>query len=482
MLTRRRFVQGSLAALGTLPHPRRPRLARPSDAIRIGVVGLNGRGQDHVEAFRALPEVEVVALCDVDELVLAREAKKFRERGERVATHGDFRRLLERSDVDAVSIATPNHWHALQSIWACQAGKDVYLEKPVSHDVFEGRQAVLAARKYGRIVQSGTQSRSSPAIAEAFEWVRAGNLGALRLARGLCYKPRPSIGKVQGAQKVPDSIDYDMWTGPAALEPLKRARLHYDWHWIWSTGNGDIGNQGVHQLDLCRWALGQEVLPASVLSIGARLGYDDDGETPNTQLVWFGYSPVSLCFEVRGLPRDKEAQAGDWGAAMDAYLDTRIGVILHCEGGTLRVPSYSGAVACDAEGRELHRWEQAGDHFANFIAAVKSRRREELTADVEQGHLSSALCHLANASHRLGGALERDAIAERFQDFAALRESCERLCAHLDANGVDLQAKPLAAGALLELDPLVERCRGDERTNRLLAPGYREPFVVPGVV
>ncbi len=482
MLTRRRFVQGSAAVVAAFPRSARvPRLARPSDVVRVAVVGLNGRGANHVDAFRALEGVQVMALCDVDELVLAREVKKFRERGASVGTHSDLRQVLERDDIDAVSIATPNHWHALQAIWACQAGKDVYLEKPISHEIVEGRMVVEAARKYGRIVQSGTQSRSSFAIAEAIAWLRTGNLGTLRLARGLCYKPRPSIGKTERAQKIPDSIDYDLWTGPAPLVPLERQRLHYDWHWFWDTGNGDIGNQGVHQMDLCRWALGQAELPPSVISVGARVGYDDDGETPNTQMVYFAYDPVPLLFEVRGLPRDRASREGEWGPAMDSFLDVRIGVILHAEGGTLRIPSYTGAIAYDEEGQEIRRFEGAHDHFANFIAAVRSRKREDLAAEVEEGHLSSALCHLANISHRMGGALEREAIRAGLKDSAVLTGTYDRLCAHLEANEVDLE-KTLVLGPCLELDRPGERFKGGGRANELLTRSYREPYVLPGQV
>jgi predicted dehydrogenase len=315
-LTRRSFLRGAGGSLAALAGARVPHLRRPSDELGVAVVGLNGRGMDHLEALRALPGVRIVALCDVDDLVLSRAAKKLREHELRADGHADFRNVLERKDVDAVSIATPNHWHALQAIWACQAGKDVYVEKPVTHAFGEGAPLVAAAQKYGRMVQCGMQSRTSPAIREALEWVRAGNLGALQLARGLCYKPRPSIGKCKGNQKIPDSVDYDLWCGPAPLVPLRRQRLHYDWHWSFATGDGDLGNQGVHQLDLARWALGAEKLPPSVLSLGARLGYEDDGETPNTQMVFLTpSSPCRSCFEVRGLPRDAAAQGGDWWPA-----------------------------------------------------------------------------------------------------------------------------------------------------------------------
>jgi predicted dehydrogenase len=474
---RRSFVRGSLAAVAAA---RVPRLARPSDELRVAVVGLNGRGVDHVDALRALPEVRVVALCDVDDLVLARESKRLREKGQpRIDVHADLRVLLERGDVDAISIASPNHWHALQTIWACQAGKDVYVEKPVTHAFAEGAPVVAAARKYGRIVQSGLQSRASPAIQDALQWLRAGNLGAIELVRGLCFKPRPSIGKTKGNQKLPDSVDYDLWCGPAPLAPLRRGRLHYDWHWFHATGNGDLGNQGVHQLDVARWALGAEELPGSVTSLGGRLGYEDDGETANSQLVLYAFEPAPLLFEVRGLPKDSAAQAGDWATGMDDVLGVRIGVIVHCAGGTLRIPSTTGAVAYDADGKELRRWEQAGDPFANWIAAVKSRRVEELSAELELGVRSSALIHLGNASQRLAKELEPKDLLEQVKSSTRLTSATERLIAHLEANGVDLARNKLSLGPCLVMDGMRTCVPGDERANALLAGSFREPFVLP---
>src|SRR5688572_23846655 len=286
-LRRRRFLTTTAAGAAAIALPVSPIHARrlrrrSSDEIRVAVIGFNGRGRDHIGNFSKMEGVRVVALCDADSSVLAREEKALSERGITAFTCTDMRHIMERKDVDAVSIATPNHWHALASIWACQSGKDVYIEKPVSHNVWEGRQLVNAARKYDRIVQAGTQARSSAAIAEAFVWMRAGNLGTIRLARGMCYKPRRSIGKVDGPQTVPSNIDYDLWTGPAEMKPLMRKMLHYDWHWDFNTGNGDLGNQGIHQMDLCRWALGESRLAPAVGSIGGRFGYEDDGNTPNT--------------------------------------------------------------------------------------------------------------------------------------------------------------------------------------------------------
>jgi predicted dehydrogenase len=470
-------LQGSLAVLAGA---RVPRLAQPSDALRVAVVGLNGRGAEHVDALRALPEVQVVALCDVDEQVLAREVKRLRERGApRLGLYTDFRTLLERPDLDALSIATPNHWHALQTIWACQAGKDVYVEKPATHVFAEAQALVSAARKYGRIVQCGMQSRCSPAIRAALAWVRAGNLGTLELARGLCYKPRPSIGKTKGNQKLPEGVDYDLWCGPAPLLALRRTRLHYDWHWSWATGDGDLGNQGVHALDVARWALGAEEWPESVTSLGARLGYDDDGETPNTQLVYFAYQPAPLLFEVRGLPRDQAAQSGDWLAGMDDFLGVKVGVVLHCAGGTLRIPSYTGAVAYDAEGQEIRRWEEGGDPFANWIAAVRSRRVEELAAEIEVGARSSAWVQLGNASQRLAHATGKAALLEAVKSSSHLTEATGRALAHLEANGVDPEKTPLALGPCLVLDRAQSCFQDPPAANELLAGRFREPFVLP---
>lgn len=282
--------------------------------IRVAVVGFNSRGMDHINGFRKLPGVRLVALCDVDRTVLDREATRLADDGNPVATYTDVRKLLESKEVDAIATATPNHWHALISIWACQAGKDVYVEKPVSHNAWEGRQIVHAARQYNRIVQTGTQSRSNPGLQEAVAWIRDGNLGDITLVRGLCYKPRQSIGKVSGPTPVPDTVDYDLWCGPAPMEPLMREKLHYDWHWVFSTGNGDLGNQGIHQMDIGRWVLGENHLSPLVFSVGGRFGYVDDGNTPNTQIVYHGYAKAPLIFEVRGLPAPRSSTIPRHGA------------------------------------------------------------------------------------------------------------------------------------------------------------------------
>ncbi len=439
-----------------------------NEDIRIAVVGFGGRGGSHIGAFSKMPGVRLVALCDVDDKILQGEVKRLSEKTRSSVTgYKDIRKLLESKELDAISIATPNHWHALGTIWAAQSGRDVYVEKPVSHNVWEGRQAVQAARKYNRIVQTGTQSRSSRAgIAAAVEWVRAGNLGKITLARGLCYKPRGSIGKVDGPQPIPENIDYDLWCGPAEKSPLMRKRLHYDWHWVWNTGNGDLGNQGIHQMDICRWFLGEPALAPRILSCGGRLGYIDDGETANTQLIYQAYENAPLLFEVRGLKTEKHMGAG-------------VGCIIHCEGGHVRVPDYNSAIAYDKEGKEIKAWKGSDDHFANFIKAVKSRKTEDLHADILEGHLSSALCHTGNISHRLGKTQPQEAIAAAIKADSGMEEAFARMVEHLKQNGVDLAATPVTLGAALKMDPAKESFHDNEAANKMLTRPYRTPFVVP---
>jgi len=489
-MNRRTFLKNSLltaAALAGLPGctsltasrqtaASRARVRGANEAIRAAVVGFGGRGRDHISAFRQLPGVRLAALCDADRAILEAEVRKARELGEDVQGFTDIRDLLERGQVDIVGIATPNHWHALGAIWAVQAGKDVYVEKPVSHNVFEGRQLVAAARKYGRIVQVGTQSRSSAGLRAAVPWIRAGHLGRIVRVRGLCYKRRASIGKTSGPQPVPPSVDYNLWLGPAPMKPPRRARFHYDWHWFWDYGNGDLGNQGVHQVDIARWILGVGQLPGAVLSLGGRLGYDDDGETPNTQIVFLDYRPAPLLFEVRGLP----ARAG--ANEMDAYRGASIGVVVDCEGGSVTIPTYSKAIIYDKAGREIRTFDGGGNHYENFLQAVRSRRAADLHSDAQEGHLSAALCHIANISYRLGQAGAPAAIRDAVRHNAEVAEMLGRMEEHLAANQVDLSRTPAVLGVALRVNARSEKFIGHKAANQLLTRPYREPFVVPARV
>lgn len=460
-------------AVGKSSREAQGRATGPNDQIGYAVVGFRGRGADHISGLRKVNGTRLVALCDVDGEVLDKEVKRHRDESQQVEGYTDIRKLLENPQVDVVSIATPNHWHSLAAIWAVQAGKDVYLEKPISHNVWEGRQAVKAARKYQRIVQAGTQSRSSNGIAEAIAWAREGHMGKLLLARGLCYKRRASIGKVNGPQPIPASVDYDLWCGPAPKEPLMRQRLHYDWHWVWPTGNGDLGNQGIHQMDLARWVLGENELSPLVLSVGGRLGYVDDGTTPNTQIVFHGYKAAPLIFEVRGLP------ASTSNEKMDQYKGVGIGVVIEFEGGTMVIPDYSSARFMDKAGKEIKSFSGAKDHFANFIEAVRSRRSADLKADVLEGHISSALCHTGNVSYQLGRMMSSEEIRDEIRGNSDLEESLGRMEKHLAANGVRLDQTPLTLGPVLKMNPKTERFIGNRQADQLLTRNYRAPFVVP---
>ncbi len=474
-ITRRNFLKSTVltAAAANLPLPSFTQEISPSDEIRVAVVGFKGRGGDHLKELSGLKGVRITALCDVDRDVLGKEVQNRKAKGQEVEGHVDIRKLLESKKIDAVSIATPNHWHALAAIWSIQAGKDVYVEKPVSHNVWEGRKIVEAARKYQRIVQTGTQCRSSSGIRDAVQWVREGNLGKIIISRGLCYKRRDTIGKVDGPQPVPENIDYDIWCGPAPKKELTRKRLHYDWHWVWDTGCGDLGNQGIHQMDIARWFLGADRLSSRIFSVGGRLGYVDDGETPNTQFVWHDFGDGVLIFEVRGLPEKTGARN------MDKYKGGSVAVVVECEGGYVLVPNYTSATAFDKEGKEIKKWQGSTSHFQNFIDAVRSRKYTDLHADIWEGHLSSALCHTGNISYRLGKQAKPGEILEAIKGDKGATETFERMTQHLAANGVDLNQSKATIGPVLKMDPKVEKFIGNADADAMLTREYRKPYVVP---
>lgn len=482
-VSRRSFLANSAAAGAAawgLGSSLRAHAADTAD-IRVAVVGISGRGRRHIEGVQN----NLVALVDCDEKILAERAQQFQDtQGKKLDTFVDYRRMLERDDIDAVTIATPNHTHALIAIAAIQAGKQVYVEKPVSHNIWEGRQIVHAARKYNCIVQCGTQSRSSQALKEAVAFVQCGNLGEIKYALGTCYKPRKPIGKLDSPLQIPKHIDYDLWCGPAEKRDLFRSQLHYDWHWDFNTGNGDTGNQGIHQMDIARWFLGEDALAPQVISIGGRVGYDDAGDTPNSQIVLHNYKKAPLLFETRGLPRSKAAQA-DWGNSMDRYRGMQIGVIVQCENGYVTsAQNYDSAKAYDHEGQLIKQWDgPAGQHFENWLAAVGANNGSLLNADVLEGHVSSALCHVGGVSHRLGTTATASEIAERIVGNDMLSSSFERMAGHLRANGVNIDSgdQLLSMGATLEIDPAAEQFVGNDAANELVTRNYRRPFVVPNM-
>jgi predicted dehydrogenase len=400
--------------------------AGPNDELRVAVIGVRGRGMDHVAGWCGDKRARITTICDVDKNVIGPAMKAVAVRyGSEPKYEQDLRKVLDNKDVDVVSIATPNHWHALATIWACQAGKDVYVEKPVSHSVREGRKMVEAARKYERIVQTGTQCRSHKGIQDAIAFLRSGKLGKIYMAKGLCYKPRGSIG-IKEDSPVPAGLDYSLWTGPAEMKPFNANRLHYNWHWFWNTGNGDLGNQGIHQMDLARWGLGKNEFPKAVQASGGRFGYKDQGETPNTELVNLEFDDCVLQFEVRGLPTNDE-------------LGAKIGDIFYGSEGVLAITSYTtwqsymGPKLVKGEGGS-----GGGDHYGNFLDAVLARDPKKLNADIEEGHLSSAFCHLGNIAYRLG--------------------------------------------RKLQINPSAESFVNDSEADAMLTREYREPFVVPDQV
>jgi predicted dehydrogenase len=490
-INRRGFL-GKSAALGALavtscaptrstrtrlvfvPTPRRG----PNEEIRVAVIGIRGRGQHHIRAHHKVKNVRVVTLCDVDERFFEKGIQLTTERGSPAPkTEFDIRRVLDDKDVDCLSIATPNHWHSLATIWGCQAGKDVYVEKPGSHNIFEGRKMVEAAAKYNRVVQATHGPRSNGALEAAFEYARQGNLGKMLYVHGINYRPRTSIGKVTGPQPIPSSCDYDLWCGPAPTKPLMRKYLHYDWHWDWTTGSGDIGNMGIHYVDSCRWALGKTELPKRVVTVGGRFAYDDDGETPNTMITLLDYEPVPILFEVRGLPKGKSVHDQKWSKNMDTYLGEKFAAVVHCENGYV----LNGA-AYDKKGGLIK--EFTSDRTStkqNFIDVMRNRKTDGLYSNALDGHLSCGLLHMANISHRIGKETRPGRIRETIRGNKLFAKSFDLIAAHLEANGVDLRKTPATLGPMLEFDPRTEKFTGEfsKKANKLVSRNYRKPFVVP---
>lgn len=404
-----------------------------NDRVNLAVVGLGGRGRDHIQEYARIPEARIGVICDVNQAARERASALVQKlTGSKPREYADMREVFADKEVDAVSMPLPNHWHALATIWACQAGKDVYIEKPACHNVYEGRKMVEAARKHGRMVQVGSQSRTNAHKVEALRLLQEGAIGKVYLAKGLCFKRRLSIGRKPNLPTPPAGIDWDKFLGPAPMRPFNENRFAYNWHWFWDTGNGDIGNQGVHEMDIARWGLGKEGLPKSVFSTGGKFVYDDDQETPNTQLATFDYGDSQIVFEVRGLPTGPEGNLPMRG-------NNCIGNLFYGSEGWMAVDSH-GYWIHKGDKPELVR-EGKGEgyrtqpHMENFLKAVKSRRHQDLTADVQAGVTSANLCHLANISYRLG--------------------------------------------RKLEFDPVKEQFVSDAEANRMLTREYRKPYIVP---
>jgi predicted dehydrogenase len=476
-LSRRKFLEDSmLAAVAAMTVPaasafaaEEPKKASANDKLSVAIVGVNGRGGSHIGAFAGKSDTEVTYIVDVDVAVGNRACENIeKKQGRRPKFVQDMREMLEDKSVDIVTTATPNHWHALTAIWAIQAGKDVYVEKPVSHNVSEGRRIVEAARKYKRICQTGTQCRSMPATIAAIEHIHTGKIGEMKLARGLCYKTRGSIG-ARGNYEVPDGVNYDLWCGPAPMTTRTRPKMHYDWHWQWDYGNGDLGNQGIHQMDVARWGLGASDLGDGVLSYGGRYGYEDAGETANTQVCIHTFGDKTLVFEVRGLKTEDLRGA-------------RVGNIFYGSQGYVVMTSYNKGAAFDPEGKMVKEFGGPGGdelHFQNFLKAVRSRNHKDLNADIEEGHLSSALCHLGNISYRLGSPMMPSDVRSALAGNAEATETFERFSSHLSDNKVDLEKDKITFGAKLKVDGKKENFPGNDKANAMLTREYRAPYIVP---
>jgi predicted dehydrogenase len=458
-----------------------------NDQLRVAVIGVNsthGRGFEHVQGFAGNEKLNTIitTICDADSAVVGPAMKRIEARqGKAPKYEQDIRKVVEDKNIDVITIATPNHWHALAAIWAMQNGKDVYVEKPVSHNVSEGRRIVEIARKYKRICQTGTQSRSSKGMREAMAFLHAGKLGKIKLARGLCYKLRPSIGKVKEAQPLPKTVNYDLWCGPAPKNPLMRKRLHYDWHWVWDYGNGDLGNQGIHEMDKARWGLNKHELAKSVVSVGGRFGYVDDGQTANTQICVFDYGDCELIFEVRGWPSKSPFPGKE--SPKDSIKPTNfVGNVFYGSEGILVCPSYTGAVAYSNDGEVIQRFKGGEDHFANFIKAVRSRKVEDLNADILEGHFSSALCHLGNISYRLGEEQPFGQTPHAFAKDKDAGETFSRMEQHLKDNKISLDDLKCRVGPKLKVDTTKESFVENKEADALLTRNYRKGFEVPAKV
>jgi predicted dehydrogenase len=423
---RRNFIKAAAAAPAI-----RTAMAQggANERINIAVVGFHGRGRSHIQTFAKMPGVRVAALCDVDERLFP-DAVSLVEKlgGNRPDTEVDIRKLLERKDIDAVSIATPDYWHALMTIWACQAGKDVYVEKPVSFTVLEGRRCVEAARKYKRIVQAGMNLRCEPRVRAAMRLLNEGRFGKVYRAKVDIVKPRSSIGRVKESS-IPKGVHWDLYLGPSRYQPFTQNRFHYGWHFFWDTSTTDVGNSGVHNLDLARWGLGRRDHPVKIHSTGGYYVWDSDQETPNVQLGTFEYPDRTLLdYELTNLYAPPADGWNTWYTS-EGYLTSGGGWKAFKGTFTPRQrppnpdPGAVNEAAADASfpkasyspGPEI---SEAGEpkvgHFENFIACMRSRNVEDLYADILEGHMSAALCHLGNISYKLGRSLNFDPKTERF--------------------------------------------------------------------
>jgi predicted dehydrogenase len=451
-LTRRSLLllgasAGAAIAAGCSTSPKALQPLPAGRPARFGIVGLRSRGNDLWEGLRKLADVRVTAVCDVDPAVLDQRLSQAAARGEQPERFLAAEELFANGEVDAVAIATPNHTHAVLAARALRAGKHVYVEKPVSHDVDEGLRLLAVQRQTGLLVQAGTQNRSDTALRPAFADLRAGRFGAIERVHGLCLRDRDGIGKRETMLSPPNGLAYDRWLGPAQDEPIHRSQFHYDWHWQWNTGNGDFGNQAPHELDMVCWALGDPGLPEQAFALGGRFAWQDAGETANAMAAAFLFPEgIPIAFEVRNLkPKRKETSA--W----HGLQEPAIAVV--CAHGELRARR-GGAAFYDRRGELVQQWRGDGGatHLANFVAAMRAGDATLLTAPLGPSVASAALAHLGNASLRLGPPGDAAAARAAATAWPGLLEHVERLHEQLHDHGVDLTRTPWAIGPVLQVD------------------------------
>ncbi len=451
-----------------------------NERIRLGFIGLGGRGSGSAKWFSKIAGVEIAYLCDADQKHVDR-AKKLYPKAKGTQ---NLRDVIEDKDIDAVVVSTANHWHVLASVWACQAGKDVYVEKPISHNIWEGRKLVEAARKYDRIVQGGTQQRSDELQVEIKDYFDSGELGKIKYVRCNRYGKRASIGRRKTPLEIPKSVDYDLWLGPAQDLSLYRDKFHYDWHWDWNLGNGELGNWGPHIIDDLRNVVFRDKVkyPKRVLAGGGRLGWDDAGTSPNTHFVYMDCGDIPVIMDVHNLPRGKGVNGGD------VYKRRRTNsfLVVECENGYY-AGGRGGGRAYDQDGKVLKKFkgDAGGAHAQNFIDAMRSRKKEQLNAEIEDIHLSSAWCHLGNISYRLGNQYSREQAEAQVVDFQGWNDVIADFHEHLKANEIDAGAGDIKLGAMLEIDAEKETFVGASATTpalNLLRRQYRRGYEVPEVV
>jgi len=479
--SRRQFLRSTLAtaSISALPAWAKP-LGANAD-VRVAVIGFRGRGAGHIKQLLETPGVRVVALCDVDGDVIDKKVAELAKQNIVVKAYRDFRECCADKGVDAVTIATPNHSHALIALTALANGKHVYVEKPVCHNLIEGTQLMAAAVKAeqkGLVLQHGMQRRSDLGWAAAMEWVKEGHIGKVTLSRALVYDVRESIGKVSAALPPPASVDYKLWSAPRPEMPMMRTKLHYDWHWQWPYGNGDIGNQGPHQYDVARWALGDpDQLPKRVMSLGGRWAWGDDGQTANCQIAFHPYEPAPLLMDLRNLPmRDMNPKLG---AAV--FRGTRTGNVIHCEGGYV-----AESKAYDNDGKTLTKFENfltGPEHMKNFIESVRAGRVIKDVLHIRHGCHAAALSQTANVSYRLGKKLSPGEIKERLGSDKTAQETFESLQQFLVGNRIDINADQVIAGPRLDFDPLTHQFTGEFATeaNKLCEEEYAAGFELPEI-